>query len=292
MTSDDKAPIVVGVDDSEAGRLAGAWAADEAAREGRPLRLVHALDWPAYADRRETALPDSWSGRFRAQGQQALDKARAATSKRHPALHVTVDLMDGKPKEVLCEAAAGAVMVVMGSRQMSSLREALTTGGIAVPVIAHAPCPVVVVRHVEPAVGPGVVVVGVDGSSGSERALAYGFETASRRGAEVLAVHVCQLPVGAAAAGLAAELMQDARETTERQLAVWSAKYPEVRARREIVFGHPVQVLADESKGALCLVVGTRGLGGFRGMLLGSVSSGLVHHARCPLVAIPDHDGE
>lgn len=292
MAGDTKAPIVVGVDDSEPGRLAVAWAADEAAREGHPLRLVHALDWPAYADRRESALPDSWSGRFRAQGRKALGKARDVASNRHPGLDVSAVLMDGTPKEVLREAAVEAAMVVLGSRHMSSLREALTTGGIAVPVIAHAACPVVVVRDVEPALGSGVVVVGVDGSTGSEEALAYAFETASRRGAEVLAVHVCQLPVAATAAGLAAELLEDARESTERQLAVWTAKYPGVRARREIVFGHPVQVLGDASKGALCLVVGTRGLGGFRGMLLGSVSSGLVHHARCPLIAVPVHDGE
>lgn len=286
MSGGDRAPIVVGVDDSEAGRLAVAWAADEAARTGRPLRLVHALDWPTDADRRETATPGSWSGRFRAQRRQVLDRARDFVSRRHPGATVDTVLMDGAPKEVLGEAAAGAAQVVLGSRRMSSLREALTAGSIAVPVIAHAPCPVVVVRDAEPVDG-GVVVVGVDGSSGSEEALAYAFDLASRRNADVLAVRVCRMTAGAAAAAIAADMMEEAHATTERQLAVWTAKYPGVVARREVVFGHPVQVLTDESEGAVALVVGTRGLGGFRGMLLGSVSAGLVHHARCPLVTVP-----
>jgi nucleotide-binding universal stress UspA family protein len=57
------------------------------------------------------------------------------------------------------------------------------------------------------------------------------------------------------------------------------------------VQGHPVQVLAKASEHALGLVVGTRGHGGFTGMLLGSVSQGVLHYARCPVITVPHaHD--
>ncbi|GAA4961466.1 universal stress protein [Yinghuangia aomiensis] len=286
------APVVVGLDDDgEAGRRAVRWAAHEAALRGRPLHIVHALDWPPVVDPDPAhATPwEEWRARFRDDGRRLLDGARELASAAEPGLAVTGALVDGKPKTVLTKATAGAALVVLGSRRLSSLQEALTTGGgVAVPVIAHARCPVAVVRRSGPdRNGAGPVVVGSDGSPGSERAMAYAFEAAVAHGAEVLVVRVCHMPMTVAGAVAAEAAMRDALAALEHELARWAEKYPDVMARGEAGFGHPVRVLADVSGDALCLVVGTRGLEGFRGMLLGSVGGGLVHHAECPLVVVP-----
>lgn len=285
------APVVVGLDDGDAGRRAVLWAAREAVLRHRSLHIVRALDWPPVLDPDPTQ-PTSWAewrARFRDEGRRLLDGARELAATAEPSLSVTDALVDGKPKTVLAKASADAALVVLGSRRLSSLQEVLTTGGgVAVPVIAQARCPVAVVREAGPAVDrTGPVVVGFDGSPGSERAMAYAFDAAALHHAEVVAVRVCHMAMTVTAAVAAEAAMRDALDGLHRELAEWADKYPEVRTRGEAGFGHPVRMLADISGDALCLVVGTRGLEGFRGMLLGSVSGGLVHHAECPLVVVP-----
>ncbi|NUU26284.1 MAG: universal stress protein, partial [Streptomycetaceae bacterium] len=207
---------------------------------------------------------------------------------RRPDLVVAVRLVDGPPQRVLRGAAVDASMVVLGSRRLSSVREALTNGSVAVPVAAHARCPVVVVRYPEYDAGlTAKVVVGVDGSEHAERALAWAFDEAARRGATLLVVRACPVPLAPAAAAVAEEMVADARATMRDTLARWTTAYPDVETQTHVTLGHPVRTLADVAGDALCLAVGTRGGGGFVRMLLGSVSHGLIHHARCPLVIIP-----
>lgn len=288
-------PVTVGVEDSDAGRRAVEWAADHAALHHRPLHLLRALDWPPGADRHpDTSGPrETWGARFRAGGERALDVARTQALARRPELNVTAELVDGVPRDVLHAATRDAAMVVLGSRRLSALREALTTGSIAVPVVAHAACPVAVIRNEEnTSAVPPTIVIGVDGSRASERALACGFAEAQAREATVLALWVCHFPMtplGGVAVGAA---LRDARATLKHILAGWTAKYPDVRAQPQVAFGHPVRMLADASRDALAVVVGQRGLGGFRGMLLGSVSHGLVHHVESPLIVVPTGSGD
>ncbi|WP_346352816.1 universal stress protein [Streptomyces sp. SID69] len=82
---------------------------------------------------------------------------------------------------------------------------------------------------------------------------------------------------------------EESRRLLSEIVAGRHARYPEVDLRHEVVAGHPVQVLTEAAEHALGLVVGTRGRGGFAGMLLGSVSQGVLHHARCPVIAVPTH---
>lgn len=314
--------VVVGVERTEAGRLAAAWAADEAARRGLPLHLVHALDWPsgaprpyfspasgetprhresarahadawpaeAYRDADLTPPTHGWGDKFREAGEAALAEARAVVGLRHPGLTVTEELADGDPVRVLHRAAEDAALLVLGSRRLSSLAELLTTGGIAVPVAAHATCPVAVVRGPEhPSETAPSVVVGVDGSERSEPALAYAFDDASRRGAILTAVLAVPRPMAPHSAD---DGTDEGRLRLAESLAGWKAKYPDVVVRPQIVHGHAVKALAEASRHALALVVGTRGLGGFRGMLLGSVSHGLLHHGECPVVVVPGSTGD
>lgn len=226
---------------------------------------------------------------FEDPGRRTLAETRAQAVAAHPALHVEEALIDGDPADVLRAEARTASMVVLGSRGLSSARELMTTGGIAVPVVAHAPCPVVVVRNAERLSGAApMIVVGVDGSVVSERAVAFAFEEASLRGAEVLAVHVRDPRPGSVAASVAdADEIKEGRRRLKGALTGYHEKYPGVKMQREVALGHPVHVLVRASEHALCLVVGTRGVGGFRGMLLGSVGYGVLHHACCPVVVLP-----
>ncbi|GCD95877.1 universal stress protein [Embleya hyalina] len=294
-------PIVVGVEHTDAGRLAVVWAADEAARRGLPLRLVHALDWPIGADRHPESNPHrlTWGERFRATGVRALDEARESVATRHPRLSTESVLADGPPVAALREHSRDAAMIVLGSRRLSTAAEMLTTGGIAVPIAAHATCPVVVVREPEHTSGePPTIVVAVDGARHSEPAVAYAFDEAARRGATIVAVNVRQMSGGLLAGLRMREEMQEGRLRLAETLAGWTEKYPSVPVHREVAVGHPVAVLREAAEHALCLVVGSRGRGGFAGLLLGSVGQGLIHHARCPLVIVPtsadetsaDHD--
>ncbi|WP_436776444.1 universal stress protein [Yinghuangia sp. YIM S09857] len=308
--------VVVGVEATKSGRQAVEWAADQAARKGLPLRLVRALDWPAGVPRPQQAgdieppsrhregarthttewrvqpywdadlLPParSWADRFRDASVAALGESRALVARRQPDVDLGSELIDATPVDALRAEAADAAMIVLGSRHLSSTAEVFTSGGIAVPVAAHATCPVAVVRGPE-ATGSGraTLVVGVDGSPRAELALAYAFEEASRRTAVLQAV-VATRPVGFASVE---DADQDARRMLAENLAGWQEKYPEVVVRPQVAHGHAVQALVDASRGTLGLVVGTRGLGGFTGMLLGSVSQGVLHHAECPVVIVP-----
>lgn len=138
-----------------------------------------------------------------------------------------------------------------------------------------------------------LVVVGVDGSPSSDEALRVALEEAVRRDAGLRAVTAWRVPPAAFAAGYGAapgletaSLEKAARHVLDE--AIERAAVP-VGLEVEAVVreGHPADVLVDESAGAELLVVGARGHGGFRGMLLGSISDQCAHHARCPILIVP-----
>ena len=137
------------------------------------------------------------------------------------------------------------------------------------------------------------IVVGVDGSAGAKAALAWAYEQVRRiQGARILAVSTWMSPVPAASPWFAGyDVPIDLTESTKARL---DAIVHEVRAGRDgvemqqrVVCGSAVAVLLDEGAKGDLLVVGSRGLGGFKGLLLGSVSHQLVTHAPCPTVVVP-----
>lgn len=141
------------------------------------------------------------------------------------------------------------------------------------------------------------VVVGFDDSEGGLAALRWAMDEASRRHAElvvVTAVNELPVPVPALYAMDEAGHIEDRRESTRRWVAQTvqglsarrvAATIPDIEI--EVVSGHPAKALLDRSQGASMLVVGSRGAGGFSRLLLGSVSTAVVHHARCPVVVVP-----
>ncbi|GHF47103.1 universal stress protein [Streptomyces morookaense] len=284
--------IVAGVAPDAGRRAAPAWAVDEAARRGAPLLLVHAQGTPTGGYRKTDVLPswEQWNGALHEAGDRVLGEAVAFAESRRPGAEVAGLLAEGDPAWVLREQARDALLVVLGSSHLSRVQEVFSAASVALPVIAHSPCPVVVVPEREHAVAaPPYFVVGVDGSPESAAAVAFAFEEAALHGAALRAVYAWWRPEETGVMDeQAAE--QEGRRILADATAEQAAARPDVGLELAVVRGHPVEALAGASEQALGLVVGTRGHGGFTGMLLGSVSQGVLHHARCPVVAVP-HDG-
>lgn len=281
-------PIVVGLDPVTSRRMALAWAADEAALRRLPLLLVHAHGVPTGGYRDMPVRPswEEWNAALHTEADRVLREGVSFVEARHPQVAVSGLLAEGDPAWVLRERAQDASAVVLGSWHLSAARELFTSASVALPVIAHARCPVVVVPDPEHASRqPPYVVVGVDGSPHAAAAVDFAFEEAALRGATLRALYVWRPPRLGSLDEEAAE--QEYRRVLSETVAGRTAAYPEVEVHHEVVRGHPVQALTEASSHALGLVVGTRGLGGFRGMMLGSVSQGVLHHAHCPVIAVP-----
>ncbi len=293
MTREDGCtPIVVGVDPDPSKRVALAWAADEADRRHLPLLLTLAQGAPALGHRPVGGRSSEEKGNeeMHATGDRVLKEAVAFVRSRHARVRASGLLAEGHPAWVLREQAQNAMEVVLGSWHLSAVQELFTSSAVTLPLIAHAPCPVVVVPEPEHITQrQPYFVVGVDGSPQSARAVDFAFEEAALHGAALRTLHVCQSPqIGV----LDEAEFQECRRLLSETTAGRAAAYPEVELHHEVVRGHPVQVLTKASEHALGLVVGRRGHGGFTGMLLGSVSQGVLHHARCPVITVPHAHGQ
>ncbi|MCZ4602774.1 universal stress protein [Streptomyces sp. Lzd4kr] len=286
--ADGRRPIVVGVDPDPSKRLALAWAAEEADRRGVPLRLVHAQGVPTRGYRSGEVRPswEEWNQALHGLGDQVLKEAVGFVESLRPTVEVSTLLAEGEPAWVLREEARNATLVVVGSWHLSRRREMFTSASVALPLTAHASCPVVVVPEPEHVTQqPAYFVVGVDGSQHSVAAVDVAFEEAALHGGILRALYVWHPPLLGALDEDAA--VRECRRVLSEAVAGRTARYPDVELRHEVVPGHPVRVLTEASEHALGLVVGTRGRGGFSGMLLGSVSQGVLHHAHCPVIAVP-----
>jgi nucleotide-binding universal stress UspA family protein len=145
--------------------------------------------------------------------------------------------------------------------------------------------------------GAGVIVVGVDNSDGAKAALQFALEEAKLRGARLRAVHAWQYAsIGAPAIEVSgqplfgvefADLQRGIEASFEAMLRAAIPDPGDVDVEHRVVEGTAAAALVEESRGADLLVVGSRGLGGFRGLLLGSVGQQLAHHAACPVVIVP-----
>ncbi|MFF2779553.1 universal stress protein [Streptomyces sp. NPDC058052] len=280
--------LLYGVDPAELSVPALVWAADEADRRRLRLRLVVAVP-PVHDRLRYDALGHRTALRIRA--ESALSDVRELVRRLHDDLRTTEDLVDGAPATVLLARAADAALVVIGSRRLGRAAELLSERSVVVPLTARAPCPVVVVRapeHTE--VHPPTLVVGVDGSEQSQAAVAFAVREASLRAARLRAVWVWPRPLLVhedTAAGLS-----ERRRLLAESVAGWAVHHPEVDIVQDVVRGHPVEQLALAASASLAVVVGRTGRGGYSGMRLGSTVHGLLHHADCPVVAVPSDTPE
>jgi nucleotide-binding universal stress UspA family protein len=226
--------------------------------------------------------------------QKARDEVAAAAVAAAgvvPGLAVEQEVVTGFPVPVLSAEATRARLVVLGDRGLGGFT-GLLVGSVAVALSAHAPCPVVVVRGPTPGAPPpleGPVVVGIDGSPTSEAALAFAFEAADLRGVPLLAVHTWtdyQIESTMVAVLEGDAIDADEHRLLAERLAGWGEKYPDVRVQRLVTRYRPARTLLEQSAHAQLVVVGSRGRGGFAGMLLGSVSHAMLHHAGCPVAVV------
>ena len=281
--------IVVGYDGSTHADEALAWAARAARRRHAPLRIVHVartfLDGYVIADR-PSDLTAQVGGQVLADG---IERLRAID----PDLEVTTQL---EPQDsvaaVLTEASRNAGLLVVGSRGRGGFA-GLLLGSVSVTVASHAHCPVVVVRTNPATAGePGrPVVVGVDGSPASVSAVDYAFDQASRWGLPLVAVHAWELaslfgPVPPWMPEEVEEMRMAEKALLSESLAGHMERYPDVNVTAMVHRGGPAHVILTAADDAELLVVGSRGLGGFRGLLLGSVSQAVLHHATCPVAVV------
>ncbi|MCC3773257.1 universal stress protein [Streptomyces sp. UNOB3_S3] len=288
VSSADRRPVVVGVDPDPARRTALAWAADEAARRRVPLRVVHAEGTPTRGYRKREVRPswEEWNEALHAAGEHVLQEAVAFGETRQPQVEVSGVLAEGDPVWVLREQARDATVVVVGSQHLSRVREVFGSASVALPLMAHTSRPVVVVPEpAHSAERPPYFVVGVDGSAHSAAAVDFAFEEAALHGAALRAVYAWWPGHFDVRDEEAAR--EECRRLLSETVAGRTAAHPGVELHHELLTGHPVEVLTEASARALGVVVGTRGHGGFTGMVLGSVSQGVLHHARCPVIAVP-----
>jgi nucleotide-binding universal stress UspA family protein len=285
MARTDARPVVVGVDGSDGALDAVAWAAAEAVLHGGPLRIVHAFVWPLL--KIPTALWHMGPERgLRAHADKILTDAEAIARAVAPDVAVDTAVSTQFPLPLLLEESRNAAYVVVGSSGLGPLGDSLA-GSLTVDLVARSHAPVVLVRKTPPPDRTDqLVVVGVDGSPLAAAAVAVAMNEAALRGGRLLAVHVARrgpaAPLRRLLAGTPAKLT-----LMGNALHGWRRNYPDLPIEERVLIGHPAGALVDLSERATLVVVGSRGRGGFAGMLLGSVSQALLHHAQCPVIVVP-----
>ena len=214
-------PVLVGVDGSEESLRAVEWAAMQAKRHGSPLRIVSA---PAMPPRMRAEVdPVTVANALRGMSAQALAAALTRSDEVAPGLPVDTGLVSGPPAVALAAAARDASMLVVGARGIGGFT-AMILGSVSRYVAVHAACPVIVVRQETSAVHR-EIAVGIRETEYGTAALAFAFEEAALRDAELVAVHA--LPVfpsalhvpGAGRATLQAPSHEDALAEAASQLA-------------------------------------------------------------------------
>ncbi|MGQ5637892.1 MULTISPECIES: universal stress protein [unclassified Streptomyces] len=286
-------PVVVGVDGSPSSLDAVETAAHEAVLSGVGLRLVHAFGWPSI---HPPPGGPPWDP-ARAGVRELVDGTLAEAEQRArgvaPRVDITREVTVGEPLMVLEIESRTASLVVVGSRGLGAFGS-LLLGSTAVHLAAHGRCPVLVARDRRKPTGP--VLLAVDGSPAGERAVEFAFAEASMRGADLLALHVWNTwnerayegpgdPLNMVVVDID-RLREEEQRLLDDTLSPWQTRYPQVTVERRLVRSRIRPALIEASHDAQLVVAGARGRGGFTGLLLGSVSQALLHHAHCSVAVV------
>lgn len=296
--------IVVGIDGSEQSNCALIWAAQEAKRRNSQLHLVTAYTVPIFAasglDGGYATVDDD----VIRQGAEAVLR-EAAAKVAHLDVELDARVENGDAAGVLLEMSETAELLVFGSRGRGGFMGRLL-GSVSTALPAHAKCPTVTVpRSCAARLGEAppkadmpevekIVSVGVDGSDHARYAVLVAAEQAERSGCGLRIICAVQpytgslswmpAPVDREALFAEIQVQLDAGEKWMR------AHFPQLPIEVSLVEGPPVEVLVKASATSELLVMGTRGRGGFAGMLLGSTTDGVRHHAKGPIMVVRDQE--
>jgi nucleotide-binding universal stress UspA family protein len=257
------------------------WAIDYARVRGLPIEVYSSSGDLEYLPERTAdqagELVESWL------------EAAATRLKDAGVVEWTTTATEGKVVPELIEASQSASLLVVGA-QGHGLLGGMLLGSVSQHLTRHAHCPVVVVRG-RHAADSHRIVVGVDGSEASLEALRFGFEYADAVGGSVVAVHgrsmtVMNGPWDVDVAPAVAEELDSAQLLLAESVAGMGEDYPDVPLELQPMPLPAIRALADASLQASLIVVGTRGHGGFMGLMLGSVSSSVLQHAQCPVAVV------
>lgn len=278
--------ILIGVDGSPASNCAVDWAVRDAAMRNVPLTVVHVVT-PIGITLPHAAIPASFSSWQVERAQTFVDAAVEIAQRADQSVQVESAILFAPVVSTLVDLSKEAQLIVVGSRGRGALARSLL-GSVSSNLIRHAHCPVAVIHDEDPIMAhpaQAPVLVGIDGSPTSELATAIAFDEASRRGVELVALHVfSDVEVNDFPAIDWSAMKPQAEETLAERLAGWQECYPDVQVRRVVECDHPTYHLIKQSESAQLTIVGSHGRGGFAGMLVGSVSAALVHSARMPVI--------
>ena len=287
--------IVIGMDGSSGSATALRWARRESLIRGWPLTAIMTVRGGARAGRRPGGDAGLDVDRDVMGVEATLEAAVVEAIGEDAAAEVRRHVSRDRPVPALLAAAAGAELLVVGARGHGGFRR-LLLGSVSDQCLHHAPCPIAIAHDLPapPAFHDGGerIVVGIDGSDVARRALAWALDEARARKARIEVIHAWQplaltgapfAPLGGEIEALtgAAECVMD--EAMARADTSGLAVPPE----RTIVCSGPAAAVLEAAKGADLVVVGSRGIGGFTGLLLGSASCQVAHHATCPVVVVP-----
>ncbi|WP_049572973.1 universal stress protein [Nocardiopsis sp. SBT366] len=303
MNTQERPPAVIaGVDGSPTARAALAWATDTAARYGRQIRIVHGLGLPTVTGTFADSAPERYQAgeAAREAGHALLAESAEYVRSARPDLDVATVLAPEEAPAVLLNEARHGDVIVVGSRGLGAVR-AIMLGSVSLRTSSHAPCPVVVVPEPAPERPRNTVVVGVDGSESSRRALRFALEHALATGAEVVVVNSWEVPLPEDPDSLSADTQSLHEEMFDRQseevvagvlAEVIDDRTQAVEISAVRMQADPVEALLEAGGQADLIVVGSRGRGGVRGLVMGSTSQGVLSRARGPVAVLPPHSDE
>ncbi len=275
-----KEAIVVGVNDSPSSDAAVRWAMQRAAALKLPVQLVHAVDdrW-AY----DAVGYNEW---IRESGETLLAAAKDHASKLEPTVEISTDLVSGGSGYALGKKSKKASMVVVGSGH-GWVGGSLTDRALQVATVAQ--CPVAVIGEHDMSNRHGVLV-GVDGSEESTQAVAFAAAEADRTGQELTVLHAFHLPEPVVSRGMPpgnySELVaEQERVVLSETVAGLADTYPDLAIHQVLETRmRPAEALLAYAATARLLVVGSKGHGAFKRLLLGSTAHAVLGKIPCPTI--------
>lgn len=276
--------IIVGVDGSENSRIALSWATTRASRTGD--EVVAVLAW-SFFDQGFREAGEPMQPEFTdADARRVLAEAVEASGLDAP---ITQHTIQDPAAEALTEFATADDLIVVGARGLGGF-EGLLLGSVSQRILELAPCPVAVIRPDGTPRRAGEIVVGVDGSETSMRAVRWAAAEAASTGAPVRIVHAWHWPMFAE---IAAPEIFDALAAKADALLAEVAADPSLEGLTvevEAVNGGAAQSLLGHDADAALFVVADRGRGAFKRVVLGSTCRQLTHHATAPVVVVKGGD--